>query len=111
MCCVTGHLLAFYVDRVFKDHQEPDPHILRRISGIANSFLHMQKMVQQCVSHWAGILSFCSMSVLGRAQDILAPAGLLKEAWKQRKSPAPSFIHRQEASCTVTLLPRPTDIS
>ncbi|XP_004578747.2 interleukin-19 [Ochotona princeps] len=48
VCCVTGHLLAFYVDRVFKDHQEPDPHILRKISGIANSFLYMQKTVQQC---------------------------------------------------------------
>ncbi|XP_062067418.1 interleukin-19 [Lepus europaeus] len=48
VCCVTRSLLAFYMDKVFKDHQEPDPHILRRISSIANSFLYMQKTVQQC---------------------------------------------------------------
>ncbi|XP_066222163.1 interleukin-19 [Saccopteryx leptura] len=48
VCCVTKNILAFYVDRVFKDHQEPDPQILRRISSIANSFLFMQKVLQQC---------------------------------------------------------------
>nr|XP_026243323.1 interleukin-19 [Urocitellus parryii] len=48
VCCVTKNLLAFYVDRVFKDHQESDPQILRKISSIANSFLYMQKTLQQC---------------------------------------------------------------
>ncbi|KAM5294605.1 interleukin-19 [Glossophaga mutica] len=48
VCCVTKNLLAFYVDRVFKDHQELDPQILRKISSIANSFLYMQKVLQQC---------------------------------------------------------------
>ncbi|KAL0608901.1 Interleukin-19 [Plecturocebus cupreus] len=48
VCCVTKNLLAFYVDRVFKDHQEPQPKILRKISSIANSFLYMQKTLQQC---------------------------------------------------------------
>ncbi|XP_007171626.2 interleukin-19 [Balaenoptera acutorostrata] len=48
VCCVTKNLLAFYVDRVFKDHQELSPQILRRISSIANSFLYMQKTLQQC---------------------------------------------------------------
>ncbi|XP_033266428.1 interleukin-19 [Orcinus orca] len=48
VCCVTKNLLAFYVDRVFKDHQELSPQILRRISSIANSFLHMQKSLQRC---------------------------------------------------------------
>uniref|UniRef100_A0A8I3WUV3 Interleukin family protein n=2 Tax=Callithrix jacchus TaxID=9483 RepID=A0A8I3WUV3_CALJA len=48
VCCVTKNLLAFYVDRVFKDHQEPHPKILRKISSIANSFLYMQKTLQQC---------------------------------------------------------------
>ncbi|TKC47614.1 hypothetical protein EI555_012437, partial [Monodon monoceros] len=48
VCCVTKNLLAFYVDRVFKDHQELSPQILRKISSIANSFLHMQKSLQQC---------------------------------------------------------------
>uniref|UniRef100_A0A8I5N6Q1 Interleukin family protein n=1 Tax=Papio anubis TaxID=9555 RepID=A0A8I5N6Q1_PAPAN len=48
VCCVTKNLLAFYVDRVFKDHQEPNPKILRKISSIANSFLYMQKTLRQC---------------------------------------------------------------
>lgn len=48
---MTKNLLAFYVDRVFKDHQELDPQLLRKISSIANSFLYMQKTLQQCVSH------------------------------------------------------------
>ncbi|KAM9107699.1 interleukin-19 isoform 2-T3 [Megaptera novaeangliae] len=47
-CCVTKNLLAFYVDRVFKDHQELSPQILRKISSIANSFLYTQKTLQQC---------------------------------------------------------------
>ncbi|XP_011507752.1 interleukin-19 isoform X1 [Homo sapiens] len=55
VCCVTKNLLAFYVDRVFKDHQEPNPKILRKISSIANSFLYMQKTLRQCVSHWVRI--------------------------------------------------------
>ncbi|XP_029788991.1 interleukin-19 [Suricata suricatta] len=48
VCCVTKNLLAFYVDKVFKDHQELNPKILRKISSIANSFLYMQKALQQC---------------------------------------------------------------
>ncbi|XP_008053885.1 interleukin-19 [Carlito syrichta] len=48
VCCVTKNLLTFYMDRVFKDHQEPNPQILRKISSIANSFLYMQKTLQQC---------------------------------------------------------------
>ncbi|XP_037352559.1 interleukin-19 [Talpa occidentalis] len=48
VCCVTKNLLAFYVDRVFKDHRELNPKILRKISSIANSFLYMQKTLQQC---------------------------------------------------------------
>uniref|UniRef100_A0A2R9B3D3 Interleukin family protein n=1 Tax=Pan paniscus TaxID=9597 RepID=A0A2R9B3D3_PANPA len=48
VCCVTKNLLEFYVDRVFKDHQEPNPKILRKVSSIANSFLYMQKTLRQC---------------------------------------------------------------
>ncbi|XP_053463481.1 interleukin-19 [Nycticebus coucang] len=48
VCCVTKNLLAFYMDRVFKDHRELNPHILRKISSIANSFLYMQKTLQRC---------------------------------------------------------------
>lgn len=50
VCCVTKNLLEFYMRRVFKDHQELKPQILRRISSIANSFLYMQKTLKQCVS-------------------------------------------------------------
>ncbi|XP_049626951.1 interleukin-19 [Suncus etruscus] len=49
VCCMTKNLLAFYVDRVFKDHQELNPHILRKISSIANSFLYLHKTLLQCV--------------------------------------------------------------
>ncbi|XP_036057840.1 interleukin-19 [Onychomys torridus] len=48
VCCVTSHLLTFYRDRVFKDHQETSPEVVRRISGIANSFLYMQRTLEQC---------------------------------------------------------------
>ncbi|XP_008683301.1 interleukin-19 [Ursus maritimus] len=48
VCCMTKNLLAFYVDKVFKDHQELNPQILRKISSIANSFLYMQKALRQC---------------------------------------------------------------
>ncbi|XP_055458480.1 interleukin-19 [Psammomys obesus] len=51
VCCVTNNLLTFYRDRVFKDHQETSPKALRRISSIANSFLHMQKTLEQCQRH------------------------------------------------------------
>ncbi|XP_012616466.2 interleukin-19 [Microcebus murinus] len=47
-CCVTKNLLAFYVDRVFKDHREPNPRILRKISSIANAFLYMQRTLRRC---------------------------------------------------------------
>lgn len=60
MCCVTKNLLAFYVDRVFKDHQELNPQIMRKISSLANSFLYMQKTLQQCVSH-QHLLPACPM--------------------------------------------------
>ncbi|KAF0875930.1 interleukin-19 [Crocuta crocuta] len=48
VCCVTKNLLAFYVDKVFKDHQELNPQILRKLSSIANSFLYMHRALQQC---------------------------------------------------------------
>ncbi|XP_058131106.1 interleukin-19 isoform X2 [Dasypus novemcinctus] len=47
-CCMTKNLLAFYVDRVFKDHEELSPHILRNLSSIANSLLYLQKTLQRC---------------------------------------------------------------
>ncbi|XP_051004187.1 interleukin-19 isoform X2 [Acomys russatus] len=49
VCCVTNSLLTFYRDRVFKDHQEMSPEVLRRISSIANSFLYMQKTLERCM--------------------------------------------------------------
>ncbi|XP_038204369.1 interleukin-19 [Arvicola amphibius] len=49
VCCVTSHLLTFYRDRVFKDHQETSHEVMRRISKIANSFLQMQRTLEQCV--------------------------------------------------------------
>ncbi|CAO2636776.1 Il19 [Lemmus lemmus] len=51
VCCVTSHLLTFYRDRVFKDHQETSHEVMRRISNIANSFLQMQRTLEQCQVH------------------------------------------------------------
>ncbi|XP_035298613.1 interleukin-19 isoform X3 [Cricetulus griseus] len=51
VCCVTSRLLTFYRDRVFKDHQETSPEVMRQISSIANSFLYMQKTLEQCQVH------------------------------------------------------------
>lgn len=71
---MTKNLLAFYVDRVFKDHQELNPQILRKISSIANSFLYMHKALQRCVS--GHIRTLCSLTAPGRAQDMLVPLRL-----------------------------------
>ncbi|XP_057626948.1 interleukin-19 isoform X1 [Chionomys nivalis] len=49
VCCVTSHLLTFYRDRVFKDHQETSHEVMRKISKIANLFLQMQRTLEQCV--------------------------------------------------------------
>ncbi|XP_034369516.1 interleukin-19 [Arvicanthis niloticus] len=51
VCCVTNNLLTFYRDRVFKDHRETSLEVMRRISSIANSFLYMQKTLEQCQVH------------------------------------------------------------
>lgn len=72
---MTKNLLAFYVDKVFKDHQELNPQILRKISSIANSFLYMKKALQRCVSDH--LRTPCSPTVPGRVQDMLIPLGLL----------------------------------
>ncbi|KAB1258953.1 Interleukin-19 [Camelus dromedarius] len=93
VCCVTKNLLAFYMDRVFKDHLEPNPQILRKLSSIANSFLSMQKTLQQCVRHHNGIPSLCFPSAPGRAWDVLAPVGLLKWFLDSREIPCP-VVHQ-----------------
>ncbi|XP_021054985.1 interleukin-19 [Mus pahari] len=51
VCCVTNNLLTFYRDRVFKDHQETSLEVVRRISNLANSFLYMQRTLEQCQVH------------------------------------------------------------
>lgn len=76
VCCMTKNLLAFYLDKVFKDHQETNPQILRKISSIANSFFYMQKVLQQCVSPHIGTPSICSLSAPRESQDMLAPVAL-----------------------------------
>jgi hypothetical protein len=82
---MTNNLLAFYVDRVFKDHQELDPQILRKVSSIANSFLYIQKTLQECVSQCIGIHT-CFPSAPGSAW---APAGLLIGLVESKEIPCP----------------------
>ncbi|XP_016071439.1 PREDICTED: interleukin-19 [Miniopterus natalensis] len=67
VCCMTKNLLAFYVNRVFKDHQELNPQIMRKISSIANSFLYTQKVLQQCQEQR---LCHCSQEATNATQII-----------------------------------------
>ncbi|KAI5939689.1 Interleukin-20 [Manis javanica] len=50
-CCVLRHILRLYLDRTFKYYQTPDHHILRKISGLANSFLMIKKDLRLCHAH------------------------------------------------------------
>ncbi|KAK7812497.1 hypothetical protein U0070_020777 [Myodes glareolus] len=50
VCCVTSHLLTFYRDTVFKDHLETSNEDMEKISKLSNSFLQMQRTLEQCVS-------------------------------------------------------------
>ncbi|CAO2636775.1 Il20 [Lemmus lemmus] len=49
-CCLLRHLVRFYLDQVFKFYQNPDHHILRKTSSLANSFLIIKKDLSICVS-------------------------------------------------------------
>ncbi|KAL2770918.1 interleukin-20 isoform 2 precursor [Daubentonia madagascariensis] len=48
-CCLLRHLLRLYLDRVFKNYQTSDHHTLRKISGLANSFLTIKKDLRLCL--------------------------------------------------------------
>ncbi|XP_044530876.1 interleukin-19 [Gracilinanus agilis] len=48
VCCMTKTLLRFYVDRGFRNHEESDPKIQRGLSTIANSFLQILNVLEQC---------------------------------------------------------------
>ncbi|XP_057583189.1 interleukin-20 [Hippopotamus amphibius kiboko] len=50
-CCLLRHILRLYLDRVFKNYQTPDHHTLRKISGLANSFLTIKKDLRLCHAH------------------------------------------------------------
>ncbi|XP_068930454.1 interleukin-19 isoform X2 [Petaurus breviceps papuanus] len=48
VCCMTKDILGFYVDKVFRNHEESDPRIQRGLSTIANSFLRIRNALEQC---------------------------------------------------------------
>ncbi|XP_036609108.1 interleukin-19 [Trichosurus vulpecula] len=48
VCCMTKDIVGFYVDKVFRNHEESDPRIQRGLSTIANSFLRIQNSLEQC---------------------------------------------------------------
>ncbi|XP_006834120.1 PREDICTED: interleukin-20 [Chrysochloris asiatica] len=50
-CCLLRHLLRLYLDRVFKNYQTSDPHTLRKISSLSNSFLTIKKDLRLCHDH------------------------------------------------------------
>ncbi|XP_039108632.1 interleukin-20-like [Hyaena hyaena] len=50
-CCLLRHVLRLYLDRVFKNYQTPDHHILRKTSSLANSFLTIKKDLRLCHAH------------------------------------------------------------
>ncbi|XP_034865431.1 interleukin-20 [Mirounga leonina] len=47
-CCLLRHILRLYLDKVFKNYQTPDHHILRKTSSLANSFLTIKKDLWLC---------------------------------------------------------------
>uniref|UniRef100_F6XL14 Interleukin family protein n=1 Tax=Equus caballus TaxID=9796 RepID=F6XL14_HORSE len=47
-CCLLRHVLRLYLDKVFKNYQTPDHHILRKLSSLANSFLTIKKDLRLC---------------------------------------------------------------
>ncbi|XP_009995794.1 PREDICTED: interleukin-20-like [Chaetura pelagica] len=47
-CCITHHLLNFYVDKVFRHCKTEEPYVNRKISSIANSFLSLRRKLEQC---------------------------------------------------------------
>uniref|UniRef100_A0A8C4LA49 Interleukin family protein n=1 Tax=Equus asinus TaxID=9793 RepID=A0A8C4LA49_EQUAS len=48
-CCLLRHVLRLYLDKVFKNYQTPDHHILRKLSSLANSFLTIKKDLRLCL--------------------------------------------------------------
>ncbi|XP_006182377.2 interleukin-20 [Camelus ferus] len=50
-CCLLRHILRLYLDRVFKNYQTPDHHVLRKVSSLANSFLAIKKDLRLCHAH------------------------------------------------------------
>ncbi|XP_004700180.1 interleukin-20 [Echinops telfairi] len=47
-CCLLRRVLRLYLERVFKNYQTSDPHTLRKISSLANSFLTILKDLRLC---------------------------------------------------------------
>nr|XP_060499146.1 interleukin-20 isoform X2 [Panthera onca] len=54
-CCLLRHVLRLYLDRVFKNYQTPDHHILRKTSSLANSFLTIKKDLRLCLTPQAAV--------------------------------------------------------
>ncbi|XP_047609415.1 interleukin-20 isoform X2 [Phacochoerus africanus] len=55
-CCLLRHILRLYLDRVFKNYQTPDHHVLRKISRLANSFLTIKKDLRLCLQPQAAVV-------------------------------------------------------
>ncbi|XP_005348537.1 interleukin-20 [Microtus ochrogaster] len=68
-CCLLRHLVRFYLDRVFKFYQNPDHHILRKTSSLANSFLIIKKDLSICHSRMA---CHCGEEAMKKYNQILS---------------------------------------
>ncbi|XP_006159342.1 interleukin-20 [Tupaia chinensis] len=68
-CCLLRHLLRLYLDRVFKNYQTPDHHILRKISSLANSFLTIKKELRLCHDH---MTCHCGEEAMKKYSQILS---------------------------------------
>ncbi|XP_019402048.1 PREDICTED: interleukin-20-like [Crocodylus porosus] len=81
-CCFLRHLMRFYLANVFKHCEEASALVRRKVSSIANSFLHIKKDLRLC--HDVGVCH-CTEDVkqkytwlLGRFEEMDARSAAIK---------------------------------
>ncbi|XP_019369289.1 PREDICTED: interleukin-20-like [Gavialis gangeticus] len=81
-CCFLRHLMRFYLANVFKHCEEASALVRRKVSSIANSFLHIKKDLRLC--HDAGVCHCTEdakqkyMQILGRFEEMDAQSAAIK---------------------------------
>ncbi|XP_053101837.1 interleukin-20-like [Hemicordylus capensis] len=68
-CCLIRHIARFYLDKVFRYCETENLHVSRKISGIANSFLGIEKKLRQCQDQ---SMCSCQEEAINKYQQIIA---------------------------------------